>query len=149
MQVIFIQDVPGQAHAGEVLKVANGYARNYLIPMGLAALATPETLKHEQKIKTTGNEQRAQESQIMEELAQVLDNTKITVSARVTPTGRFYGAISGARIAAGLSSIIGRDIDRKIVDLIEPIREPGEHERVLRLSGDIQATILITAEAEE
>ena len=85
----------------------------------------------------------------MEELAQLLGNAQITVSARVTPTGRYYGAISGARIAEGLSAAVGREIDRRLVDLIEPIREPGEYERVLRLSGDIQATILVAAEAEE
>ena len=149
MQVIFTQDVPGQAHAGEVRQVADGYARNYLIPKGLAAMATPETLKRAQKIKATGYEHRTQETQMMEELAQLLDNTQITVSARVTPTGRYYGAISGARIAEGLSAAVGREIDRRLVDLIEPIREPGEYERVLRLSGDIQATILVTAEVEE
>ena len=85
----------------------------------------------------------------MEVLAQILDNTQITVSARVTPTGRYYGAISGARIAEELSSTMGREIDRRLVDVIEPIREPGEYEVVLRLSSDIQATVHITAEVVE
>ena len=147
--MIFIQDVPNQARAGEVKRVAAGYARNYLIPKGLAAIATTEVLKRAEKIKTAGDEQRTRETQEMEILAQILDNTQITVSARVTPTGRYYGAISGARIAEELSSTMGREIDRRLVDVIEPIREPGEYEVVLRLSSDIQATVHITAEVVE
>lgn len=85
----------------------------------------------------------------MEVLAQLLDNTQISVTARVTPTGRYYGAISNVQIAETLTSTIGRDIDRRIVDTIEPIREPGDYEISLKLSADIQATIHITAEAEE
>ena len=83
------------------------------------------------------------------EPAQLLDNTSINVSARVTPTGRYYGAITSARIAEELTSTLGREIDRRIVEVIEPIREPGEHEISLRLSADISATIHVMAETEE
>ncbi len=149
MQVIFLQDVPQQAHAGEIKRVADGYARNYLIPKGLAQVATPEILKRTHKIKAAGDEQRIRETTAMEELAQLLDNTAITLQARVTPTGRYYGAITSARVAEELSSTLGRDIERRLVDVVEPIREPGEYEVTLRLSSDITATIQITAEAEE
>lgn len=149
MQVIFLQDVARLANAGEVRKVADGYARNYLIPQGLAAIATPEMLKRTQKLKTAGDARRARETQVIEELAQLLDNTSITVAARVTPNGRYYGAIGNARIAEALGAALGREIDRRLVEDMEPIREPGNYEVVLRLSGDIQATIIVTAEAEE
>ena len=148
MQVIFLQDVQNKAHAGEIKQVADGYARNYLIPKGLAEVATLEILKRVHKIKSAGDQQRARETEVMEELAQLLDNTTITLAARITPTGRYYGAINDAQIAAGLAATLGRDIDRRLVT-IEPIREPGEYEAVLRLSSDIQATINIVAEAEE
>jgi large subunit ribosomal protein L9 len=149
MNVIFLQDVPEKAHAGEVKRVANGYARNYLLPKGLAEVVTPEIMKRVNKIKSIGNAQRLRETETMEVLAQLLDNTQISVMARVTPTGRYYGAISNVQIAETLTSTIGRDIDRRIVDTIEPIREPGDYEISLKLSADIQATIHITAEAEE
>lgn len=149
MQVIFLQDVANQAHAGEIKRVADGYARNYLIPKRLAQVATTEILKRGHKIKAAGDQQRIRETQVMEELAQLLDNTMITVTARVTPTGRYYGAINSTRIAAELKESLGRDFDRRIVDTVEPIREPGEYEVTLRLSSDIQATIYISAEAEE
>ena len=149
MEVVFTQDVPNQARAGELRRVADGYARNYLIPQGLAEMATPEVLKRLHKIKAAGDETRVRETQVLEELAQALDDTSITVSARVTPTGRYYGTVSSARIAAELSSVVGREIDRRLVEAGEPIREPGEYEVVLRFSNEIEATIHITAEVEE
>ena len=148
MQVIFLQDVANQAHAGDIKRVADGYARNYLIPKGMAEVVTPEILKRAHKIKVAGDQQRARETQVMEVLAQLLDNTTINVAARITPTGRYYGAINDTRIAECLSETLGRDIDRRLVSTIEPIREPGEYEAVLRLSSDITATINIVAETE-
>ena len=149
MQVIFLQDVAEKAQAGEIKRVADGYARNYLIPKGLAQVATPDVLRRTHKIKAAGDEQRIRETNQMEELAQLLDNTEIAVSARVTPTGRYYGAITSAMVAEELSSTIGREIERRIVDVVEPIREPGEYEVTLRLSTDINAIIKIMAGAEE
>ena len=149
MHVIFLQDVPNKAHAGEIKRVADGYARNYLLPKALAKVATPEILKQVDKIKAAGDEQRIRETDAMEELAQLLDNAQVSLTARVTPTGRYYGAISSAQIAQELTNSLGREIDRRIVEMIEPIREPGEFDIVLRLSADIQATIHITAGSEE
>lgn len=149
MHVIFLQDVPNKAHAGEVKRVADGYARNYLLPKGLAEVATPEIMKRVHKIKAAGDDQRLRETEALEELAQLLDDTTIGVSARVTPNGRYYGAISSSHIAEELTRTVGREIDRRIVEVIEPIREPGEYEVALRLSTDIYATIHIMAEAEQ
>jgi len=149
MEVVFIQDVMNQAQAGEVKRVSDGYARNYLIPKGLAAMATPEVLKRVHKIKAAGDSRRVQETQVMQELAQFLDKASITLAARVTPAGRYYGAITSTRIAEQLSSTLGRTIERRLVENVEPIREPGEYDVVIRLSGDITATIHVKAEAEE
>ena len=149
MEVVFTQDVPNKAQAGEVKKVPNGYARNYLIPQGLAEAATPEVLKRLHKIKAAGDVTRVRETEVMEELAGALDGTKVTVTARVTPTGRYYGAITSTHIASTLSEEIGREIDRRLLEVVEPIREPGEYEIVVRLSGEFEATIHVAAEVEE
>ena len=149
MEVVFTQDVPNTAHAGEVRRVADGYARNYLLPRGLAEVATPEGLKRLHKIKATGDETRVRETQVMEELAAALAGVSVSVSGRVTPTGRYYGAVSSAQIAAQLSAAVGRDIDRRLLEAGEPIREPGEYEVILRLTSDIHATISVIAEVEE
>ena len=149
MEVVFTQDVVNQAHAGEVRRVSDGFARNYLIPKGLAEMATPEVLKRLHKIRAAGDETRVRETGIMEELAKSLEGTSINLTARVTPTGRYYGAITSAQIASQLSTAIGREIDRRLVEGSEPIREPGEYEVTLRWSNEVQATIHIVAEVEE
>ena len=149
MEVVFTHDVPNKAQAGEVRRVPDGYARNYLIPQGLAVVATPEILKRLHKIKSAGDDTRVRETAVMEELAAALDGTRVTVNARVTPTGRYYGAITSTHIASTLSEEIGRDIDRRLLEVLEPIREPGEYEIVVRLSGELEATIHVAAEVEE
>ena len=149
MEVVFTQDVLNQARAGEIKTVADGFARNYLIPQGLAQVATPEVLKRLHKIKAAGDETRIQETKSMEELASALDDTTVTITARVTPTGRYYGAITSTRIASELASAVGREIDRRLLDSAQPIREPGEYDMVLRFSSEIQATIHVAAEIEE
>ena len=149
MEVVFTKDVPNQARAGEVRRVADGYARNYLIPQGMAEMATPEVLKRLHKIKASGDETRIQETEVMQEMADALNGVNVTVIGRITPTGRYYGAITSAQIASQLSATVGREIERRLVETGEPIREPGEYEVVLRWSNDIQATIRVVAEVEE
>jgi large subunit ribosomal protein L9 len=149
MMMLFIKDVPDQARAGEIKRVSRGYARNYLLPKGLAEIATDETLKRLDKIRNAGNTQRARETQVMEELAEALDNLTLTISGRITPTGRYYGAISGVRIADALGETLGRVIDRRITNSVEPIREPGEYEIAIPLSSEITATVNVVATIEE
>lgn len=149
MEVVFTQDVPNKARAGEVRRVPDGYARNYLLPQGLAVMSTPEVLKRLHKIKTTGDQVRLRETQALEEIKAGLDGAAITVHARVTPTGRYYGAITAVQIAAALNELTGREIERRWIEVAEPIREPGEYAITLRFSGEISATINVTAEPEQ
>lgn len=149
MMMLFLRDVPEQGRAGEVKRVSRGYARNYLLPKGLAEIATAETMKRLDKVKQEGDAQRARETQVVEELAEVLDNLTVTIPGRVTPTGRYYGAISGLRIAEALGALLERDIDRRIASSVEPIREPGEYEVTLTLSSEIRATVNVVASVEE
>ena len=149
MKVIFLQDVTNVGHAGDIKDVKDGFARNYLIPQKLAAVATAEGMKRIERIKRAGDERRLRESEQLEELAALLEGTSISVTARITPAGQFYGAISPSQVAEELSTQIGRDIDRKLVDAVAPIKEPGEFDVVLHLSSTIQATIIVTAEAQE
>ena len=149
MMMLFLHDVPDQARAGEVKRVSRGYARNYLLPKGLAEIATDETMKRLDKIKIEGDQQRARETQVVEELAEALDNLTVTIPGRVTPTGRYYGAISGIGIADAIGAMLERNIDRRITNNVEPIREPGEYEVVLNLSSEIRATINVIASVEE
>jgi large subunit ribosomal protein L9 len=149
MEVVFTQDVPNKARAGEVRKVPDGYARNYLLPQGLAVMASPEVLKRLHKIKTAGDEVRLRETNVLEELKEALEDTEVSVQARVTPTGRYYGAVTSTHIAMALGEVTGREVDRRWIEVAEPIREPGEYDIILRFSTDVSATIHVNAEAEE
>ena len=149
MEVIFLQDVPNVANAGDRRQVADGFARNYLLPKQLASLATPEMLKRTERIKEAGQQRRMRETGRLEELASHLEGLAVTVTGRVAPTGLFYGAISHTQIANALSEAIGREIDRKVVEVLEPIREPGEFEITINLGPDVAATIFIVATPEE
>jgi large subunit ribosomal protein L9 len=149
MEVVFTQDVPNKARAGEVRKVPDGYARNFLLPQGLAEIATPEVLKRIHKITEIGDEIRVRETAVMEELASGLNDVTINLTARITPTGRYYGAITSTHIAMELAEKVGREVERRWIEIAEPIREPGEYDVTLRFSTEITATIHVNAEIEE
>jgi large subunit ribosomal protein L9 len=149
MEVVFTQDVPNKAKAGEVRRVPDGYARNYLLPQGLAEIATEEVKKRIHKITAVGDEVRVRETAIMEELAKGLDDVTITLTARVTPTGRYYGTITSTHIAMELAEKVGREVERRWVEIADPIREPGEYDVTLRFSTEVSATIHVNAEIEE
>lgn len=149
MEVVFTQDVPNKAKAGEVRRVPDGYARNYLLPQGLAEIATGEVKKRVHKITAVGDEVRVRETAIMEELAKGLDDVTITLTARITPTGRYYGTITSTHIAMELADKVGREVERRWVEISEPIREPGEYDVTLRFSTEVSATIHVNAEIEE
>ena len=149
MEVVFTQDVPNKARAGEVRKVPDGYARNFLLPQGLAEIATREVLKRIHKITEIGDEIRVRETAVMEELASGLNDVTINLTARITPTGRYYGAITSTHIAMELAEKVGREVERRWIEIAEPIREPGEYDVTLRFSTEITATIHVNAEIEE
>ena len=149
MEVVFTQDVPNKAKAGEVRRVPDGYARNYLLPQGLAEIANDEVKKRVHKITAVGDEVRVRETAIMEELAKGLDDVTITLTARITPTGRYYGTITSTHIAMELAEKVGREVERRWIEIAEPIREPGEYDVTLRFSTEVSATIHVNAEIEE
>ena len=149
MEVVFTQDVPNKARAGEVRRVPDGYARNYLLPQGLAEIATEEVKKRIHKITAVGDEIRVRETAIMEELSKGRDDVTITLTARITPTGRYYGAITSTHIAMELAEKLGREVERRWIEIAEPIREPGEYDVTLRFSTEVSATIHVNAEIEE
>ena len=149
MRVLFLKDVQNVAQAGDIKEVAGGFARNYLIPQGLAALASKEQLKRIEKIKKAAEELRIKEMQDMEALAHQLNGMTVTLKAKVSPGGGYYGAITATHIAGELSRMIGRDIERRVIELEHPIEEPGEYTAALTLHPDVEASVNVVAEGEE
>lgn len=147
MRVIFLEDVPNVARAGDIKEVASGYGRNYLIPQKLARLATsPATnLPEIQRKLATRN----QSEETLVKLANQLEGREVTLKARVGAKDRLYGSITSADIAAELQESAGVAIDKRKIELAEPIRQVGSYEVVIRLAKDIVPTIKVTVTAEE
>jgi len=149
VKVVFIEDVPDVALAGETKEVADGYGRNYLLPKKLAVLAdsaASNILKAQMKQVLT---RRAQAEAEMKEIAARLDGTEITIRAKAGEKERLYGSVTAADIAAELGNMVGQAIDKRKVDLEEPIRQLGVHEVTLKFTHDINAAIKVLVEAEE
>ena len=143
MKVILLQDVDGLGKAGDLKEVADGYARNYLLPRHIAAGATPTLLaNHKQHIAA---QSRKQEKQIESnrELAERLANVTLTFKARVGRQGRLYGSITSQDIAAGLRDSEGVTIDRRLIELTSPIRSVGNYPIVVKVAPKLEPKITV------
>lgn len=136
MKVLLIKDVYKLGRAGDVKKVADGYGRNYLIPQGLAVLATEGALKQAERIRQKAAEARALLNQEMSAVAEKLSRLRLTFSARAGETGKLYGSITAQDIANQIESKIGFKVKRQQIDM-EPLRALGEHTVRVRLTMDL------------
>jgi large subunit ribosomal protein L9 len=143
MKVILIQDVPKLGNAGTVQAVANGYARNYLIPQGLATIATKGSIKQVEERQAAEARRIAKQEEELRGLSDRIQGLRIDIEARVGEQGRLYGSVTAADIAERLSAAVGEEIDRRKIDLDEPIRTVGEHAVTVRLVGRLQPVVTI------
>ena len=149
MKVIFLQDVPNVASAGEMKEVANGYGRNYLIPQKLAMVADPSAINiMEAQLKARAKVQAQTESELAE-LARLLEGKEVVIQARVGAKERLYGSVTSADIADELNKTHGLVVDKRKIELAEPIRKLGSYEVVIRLAKDIVAKVTVTVAGEE
>lgn len=147
MKVIYVKDVPNVAHAGDLKEVKDGFARNYLVPEGLAILATPEEIKRLDAIRKKAGERRLKETQDLKDLAGALEGSSLTVKARAGATGRLYGTVTTADIAGEISKVIERPVDKKAIELVEgPIRQVGEYQVRFRLGPEVNAMVKVVVE---
>jgi large subunit ribosomal protein L9 len=149
VKVIFLEDVPRVARVGQTKVVADGYARNYLFPRKLAVLADSQAAaaldtQLKKKVK-----QRELEDAEMTELAKKIGGLEITLKAKVGENDKLYGSITGADIAEALSKAAGRDIDKRKIELPEPIKQAGAHDVIIRLAHEISAVIKVNVISEE
>ncbi len=144
MQILLIQDVDNLGYAGEVKKVANGYGRNYLLPQGLAILATPGALKQAETIRTTAEKRRAQETEDATAIANQLANLELIFERRrAGETGKLYGSVTSNDIAEAIKDKTEIEIDKRKVRLPEPIRNLGEQEVIIKLMIDVATSIKV------
>ena len=143
MRVVFLEDVPGVAHGGDVKEVRNGFARNYLIPKNLAVPATHNALQGVERLAKQAEVARLKRLEDMRALAQELDGAQVNVEMRAGSGGRLYGSVTNAIIAEELSRLAGREIDRRIIEVAEPIRQLGTFEVNVRLDPEVEAKISV------
>ena len=146
MEVILKQDVKGTGKAGQVVKVSDGYARNKLIPGGLAVEATPANKKQIEREKAKAKEKYEAEKAAAQDLANQLADKIVVVKTKVGDNGRLFGAITSKDIAAAISEQTGIEVDKRKIVLDKPIKETGVETVEIKLFQDVRAKVVIKIE---
>jgi large subunit ribosomal protein L9 len=149
MKVVLLEDVPGKGRAGEIREVSKGYAKNFLLPRGLALIATPDVQK---RVELRLEKERLDESVDRErlvELAQQIEGKEIRFKARVGGGERLFGSITAADVAEQLSGVIDSVVDKKRIDIEKPFHQTGSYEIAVKLASDIRPNITVVIEEEE
>jgi large subunit ribosomal protein L9 len=147
MQVILRSDVSSLGKRGDICDVADGYARNYLLPRGLAIKATAGAVTQAAAMRRSRDVREAEDRASAEEAIQGLVGRTFTVTARAGAEGRLYGSVGPAEVAEVIAAQAGLTIDRRQVELDEPIKELGDHEVALRFHPDVQGRITVSVVA--
>lgn len=142
MKVILTENIPSLGTPGTVVEVARGYARNFLIPQGKALEATPGNLAHIESQRSRLMEQVDKDREAAQELAARLAEVSLTIPQRVGESERLYGSVTNAAIAQALEEK-GFTVDRKQLELEEPIKRLGTYQVTVRLAPEVKTEIQV------
>ena len=148
VKLVLREDVPKLGHAGEVVSVKPGYARNFLLPQGKAALASEARVKELEHHKRLIAEKVARELKDLGAARDRLEQLELEVEAQAGEEGRLFGSVTAAQVAE-LIGEKGIEIDRRKIDLAEPIKEVGEHSVPIRLHREVIANVKLKVTAAE
>jgi large subunit ribosomal protein L9 len=150
MKVLLLKDVFKLGRAGDIKRVADGYGRNFLLPQGLAVLATPGALNQVDRIKSQAKVQREALNEELGSVAEQLDGMVLRFKARASETGKLYGSINAQMIAESITEKTDVEITRNQV-YTQPLRTLGEHTIEIRLTVDLipELTVIVQSEGEE
>jgi large subunit ribosomal protein L9 len=143
MKVLLKNDVEGVGHKGDIVDVADGYARNYLVPKGLALKATAGAEAQAVAMRRARDVRDAQDREAAEEVATSLVSTVVTISAKAGDEGKLFGSVTTADIVAAVQEQSGVELDRKQLQLDEPIKDLGSHQVLTRLHAEVQFPLSI------
>ena len=149
MKVVFLEDVPNVARSGEIKEVADGYARNLLIPKKLALIANSAAIKLAEARCRVKARQQAETEAELQELAKQIDGKEITLKARAGSNERLYGSITSADIAAELEKSAGIVVDKRKIDIEEHIHQLGSYEITVKLGKDIAPKVKVNVIEEK
>jgi large subunit ribosomal protein L9 len=147
MEVILREHVEHLGRRGEIVKVADGYARNYLLPRKLALLATSGNKQQIERERSKFDAKEAEESKVAQALADQIANLEIVIARRVGETSALYGSVTTADVAQALAAK-GFDLDRRKLQLHEPIKKLGEFTVPVKLHREVTATLKVKVVAE-
>jgi len=148
LKVIFIKDIPNIGKKGDIKEVASGYARNYLIPNGLAYEATPGRLKDLKMLEETKARKSAREVKEAQNLAEKISGKTVIIKVKSGEEGRLFGSVTSADIAGALSSS-GIKIDKRKIDLTEHIKALGSYSIQVKIHPEVSAPINVMVEKAE
>jgi large subunit ribosomal protein L9 len=143
MQVILKQDVDKIGRRGEIIDVSRGYVRNFLVPRGLAEMATPGKLEEVRHEMEEAEERDRRMAERASEIAEILNKSVITIEARTGEDERLFGSVTAANIASAIERAREVRIDRRRVRLDEPIKSLGTHQVLIQVHGDIEASVKV------
>jgi large subunit ribosomal protein L9 len=149
MKVLLKRDVTKLGKAGVVKNVADGYGRNYLIPQGLAALATPGALKQAETLSRAEQKRQAALASEASSLAEQLAQISLSFKMRAGEAGKLYGSVTSQNIVDEVKRVAGLDVDRRKVELREPIRALGVHKVAVRLASELAPEITVNVVRED
>lgn len=149
MKVVLRADVGGVGAAGDVVEVANGFARNHLIPRGLAIRAAGKTVVQAESMAKARAARETRALETAQELARQLDAASVTIAARASDQDHLYGSVTVAEIADAAQVAIGGSVDRKALNIEEPIRTLGTHEVQADLHPEVRLTFTIEVVRED
>jgi large subunit ribosomal protein L9 len=148
MQIILQEDVEKLGNRGEVVSVAEGYARNFLLPRKLALEATPGNMKRLEKMRAAFAKKEATEKGDAEKLSELLAAVSLTLARKTGENDQLFGSVTAADISEALATQ-GFTIDKRKVQLSEPIKSVGEHQVPIKLHRDVLANVAVTVKKEE
>ncbi|MBZ4687752.1 MAG: ribosomal protein [Clostridiales bacterium] len=146
MKVILKEDVKKLGSKGEVVNAADGYARNYLIPKGLAVEATKNNLKKLEEEKKKEQQRLEQEKQEAKETASKLKEKKITVQAKTGEKDKLFGSITSKDIAEAIKKQYGIKVDKRKIQLDDPIKELGSYIVSIKLHPEVEAEVTVVVQ---
>lgn len=146
-EVILTEKIASLGAEADVVKVKQGYARNFLVPTGKALEVTPVALRRLNQLKAKRAEREARELNEAEELGRRINKLKITITLETAQSGRAFGSVTAKDLAEKLAAELGVEIDRHKIELDRPIKEAGKHDIAVRLHSDVTSRFALTVES--
>lgn len=149
MKVLLLKEVTGLGEPGQVKEVVAGYARNYLLPQQLATIVTPATLRELEIKQAAEKKWQAKIDEEMKAVGQKMAGSTITLKAKAGEGGKLYGSITNADVAEALVKQANQTVDKRKIEIEEPVRHVGEYKIPIKLSRNVTTTVTLIVEGEE